>query len=450
LFLYKGGSCSHPIREENKKSEFFFNFLIIPNAEEGGKKMNIVVQKYGGSSVATAEKMLKVAEYVKQCLNEENVVVVVSARGKTTDELNDLAKEAFGGEIPQERDLRDELNKLLVTGEEQSAPLLALVLQRVGVPAVSLTSREIELEANSAGKVKMVRGVQEIVSLLEKGIVPVVTGFQGIVGGTKKVILGHGGSDVTAVVLTAALGSRICENYTDVDGVFTADPRLIPKAKRFEKISYSQLIELASLGGGKLLDRAVILAQNLGVEIRVMLSPSFGKSCGGTLVCSGSSLEMMESNLDSQPGIVIQKLALIRLSDIPNKPGVAEKIFGSLSNVNLVDIVQAPAGEKAEITILCLSKDVAAVIAKLVAENTSVLPGVKTSGPFSVATVTLVDPAMKEEPGYLSRMCRAIATANTNIEALYSSGVTITTVVNEEAIEKTANALAKEFHLLSE
>ena len=410
----------------------------------------IIVQKYGGSSIANLEKLEKVAEHIKKTGESgKKVVAVVSAMGDTTNELIRLAKASYGGELPSEKDLQDEQNKLLVTGEEQSAPLLALALWRLGVPAVSLTGREIELETDVNGKVKVVRGVGEIRSFLGQGKVVVVTGFQGIKETTKTVVtLGRGGSDITEISLAASLGEKSCENYTDVDGIYAIDPRIIPEAKRFGQISYYQLIELATAGGGKLMDRAVILAQNLGVEIRVLLSPSFGESTGGTLVCSGSALERMESS-ESQPGLVIKELRMIKISNIPNKPGVAGKIFVPLSKINLESSIQAPAEKKAEISILCLPGFVGNILSVLKRVKSESLLDIEIAEPASVAELILVDPLMRERSGYLGRVCQAIGKTGVNIESISSPGITIELIVQETDLAKAARAIAEEFQLIA-
>lgn len=420
---------------------------------KGGAMTNqeIVVQKYGGSSIATLEQMARVAEHIKKTRETgKKVVVVVSARGDMTDELIKLAETAYGGELPSEEELQDEENKLLVTGEEQSAPLLALSLGRLVVPAISLTSREIKLETGPTGKVKMVKGVAEIKSHLDQGKVVVVTGYQGIKETTKMItVLGRGGSDVTEVALAAALGQGHCENYTDVDGIYATDPRIVPGAKRLEQISYGQLIHLAGVGGGKLNDRAVILAQNLGVDIRVMLSPSFGESTGGTLVCSGSTLERMELPW-SQPAMAVRKLGLAKISNIPNKPGIANKILEVLSDINLESIVQPPAGEKAEICLLFLPKHLSKILSRLHGIRESGLAGdIKISEPLNVADLTLVDPLMKETPGYAAKVSGAMARVEVNIEMLSAPGATIEVVVKEEDLKKAAQALAEEFQLIA-
>lgn len=412
--------------------------------------MSIIIQKYGGSSVANLERMKKVAYHIKKVKESgKKIVVVVSAMGDTTGELIRLTETAYGGELPPEEELQDEQNKLLVTGEGQSAPLLAIILRGLGVPAVSLTGREIELETNLNGKVKMIRGVGGIESLLTQGKVVVVTGFQGIKEATKKVtVLGRGGSDISEVSLAASLGVRYCENYTDVDGIYTIDPRIVPEAKRFDQIPYYQLISLAGAGGGKLNDRAVILAQNLGVEIRVLLSPSFGESTGGTLVCSGVSLERMEP-LESQPGIAIQITRLVRISNISNKVGMARKIFESVEKISLVSAIQAPAGEKAEISILCLPERLTNVLSALSDVKKKTLQEIKISKPLETAQLTLVDPLMEDDPGYLARVSRAIEKVGVNIESISSPGIDIAVLVKEKDMVKSAQALAREFRLIS-
>ena len=412
--------------------------------------MSIIVQKYGGSSVANLERMQKVASHIKEAREDDSeIVVVVSAMGDTTDELVCLAETAYGGELPPEEELQDEQNKLLVTGEERSAPLLAMVLRGLGVPAVSFTGREIELETNFKGKVKMVRGIDKIKSLLAQDKVAIITGFQGIKEATKRVtVLGRGGSDISEVSLAASLGLRYCENYTDVDGIYTVDPRIIPGAKRFDQIPYYQLVSLAGAGGGKLNGRAVLLAQNLGVEIRVLLSPSFGESTGGTLVCSGISLEKMESP-ESQPGIATQITRSVRISNIPNKIGMARRVFESVEDISLVSALQAPAGEKAEISILCLPKQLANVLSVLSEAKKKTLPEIEISEPLETAQLTLVDPLMEDDPGYLARVSRAIERAQVNIESISSPGINIAVLVKEKDMVKSVQALAEEFGLVS-
>ncbi len=407
--------------------------------------MKTVVQKYGGSSVATLERIEMVARSIKETARDNGVVAVVSAMGRETDRLIKLAQEVSGGLPP-----RDELDKLLVTGEEQSAPLLVMALRRLGLAATSLTGRAIELEADSAGRAKRIRNADRITRLLSQGQIVVVAGFQGIIEGTDEPsTLGRGGSDLTAIAIAGALGLGYCEIYTDVDGVFMIDPRIVPGAKRFVRISYSQMIQLSGAGAGVLMDRSVALAQNLGVEIRVLLSPSLGESSGGTLVCSGSSLEEMEG-FGTQPGVAVQRMVQIKISGARNSPGVAGGIFGALSDVNIVDSAQVPGAEEADIALLCLPEDSPRILARLQeARKTGLVGEIGISEPLGVAGLTLVDPTMKEEPGRFGKVFGAIGNAGVNIEMFSSSGTTILTVVREEDLEKAARALGKEFDLLS-
>lgn len=416
------------------------------NASGGGN----LVMKYGGSSIANPERMRKVAEHIKSVKKKgRRIVVVLSAMGDTTDDLIKLAEESYQGVVPAT--LRDELDKLLVTGEEQSAPLLALVLASLDVPAISLTSREIQLEASVTGRVKMIKGNNLIKSELDKGKVVIVTGFQGIkVSGSVRVVttLGRGGSDVTAVCLAAVLGGCCCENYTDVDGIFATDPRVVPNAKRFEHISYHQLTQLASVGGGKLMDRAVLLAQNLGVIINVKLSPSFGESTGGTVVCSGSTLSQIEIE-ESQAGLAIQKLNMVRISHVPNQPGAAAKIYTALYNINLRGSIQAPAKEReASIAILfsdSVSHDVQSSLTSL---KIFKLPSIKISAMETLAVLTLVDPLMDDRPGYLRDVCDALGEAGINIVSQASPGITIEVMVGLKDLNKAAQAIATKFNLV--
>lgn len=414
--------------------------------------MGYVVMKFGGSSISSLERMQKVASHIKDVFGGgEKVVVVLSARGDTTDELIKLAEDYYGGVIPNS--LRGELDKLLVTGEEQSVPLLVLALASIGVPAISMTSREIHLEASVNGRVKNIKEHSLIEYELNKNKVVIITGFQGVRGLESMetiTTLGRGGSDVTAVCLAAILGGCRCRNYTDVDGIYTTDPRVVPNAKRFDEISYQQLIQMASVGGGKLMDRAVILAQNLGVEIRVLLSPSFGKSTGGTLVRSGSTLLNIETE-ESLASLAIQKLNMIRISNIPNQPGMAAKIFAALQDINLRDSVQAPSKEKkACISIFFADNVCSNVLASLELIKNEVIPEIKISALETIAVLTLVDPLMNDRPGYLHDICEALGEAKVNIISQTSAGINIEVIVGLNNLDAAAHALAKKFKLVVE
>lgn len=408
----------------------------------------IAVHKYGGSSVATIERIQKVAKHIKaESEKGQGVVAVVSAMGDETDGLIQFAKDVAGSEtIPQE-----ELNKLLVTGEMKSAPALAIALHAIGVDAVSLTGLQVGLETDPVErKIKRVRNAKRIRKLLSQGKTVVIAGFQGVIEGTDDVTtLGRGGSDLTAIAIAGALRLPECKIYTDVDGVYAIDPRLVPHAKKFDSIVYSQMIQLSGAGAGVLMDRSVVLAQNLGVTIHVMKSPSLGASTGGTLVHSGSTLEEMEG-FWLHAGVAIQKGSLVKIADIPNKPGMVVKIFDALTDINLIDSAQVHGAQKADVGIFCATEDVVEIAGRLQNLSTQdrALRTVSVSEGLAVAGLTLVYAPMKEEPNYLLRVTRSMAKARVNIEMFSSAGTTILAVVKEEDLGKAAESLGEEFELL--
>jgi len=404
----------------------------------------IIVQKYGGSSVATFERMKKIAAHVTETAKSKKVAVVISAMGDETNRLKQLAKEASEGTPPEA-----ELDKLLATGEGQSAALLVMAINALGQKAVSLAGFQIRLETDPTygkAKVKGIRNIDRIKELLDKDTIVVVAGFQGVIEGTDEIVtLGLGGSNLTAIALAAALKTD-CENYTDVDGVYAIDPRIAPQAKRFSNITYPQMLELSVSGAAVLMDRAVMLAQNLGVKIKVLLSPSFGQSTGGTLISSGSTTQNMEGSIQSQPAIAIQKgLSLVKIANIPNQLGVASKFFRELSSINIIDsvVTQSEEEKTGNLSLLCSAGDLSEVSASL-----QKIKEVKIAGKFEAVGLTLVDFSMKEEPGYLYRVCKALAEAGINIEMLSSAAISILVVVKKEKLEKAAIALGKEFELL--
>lgn len=408
--------------------------------------MDTVVQKYGGSSLADIEKIRKIAEYVVETAKKKRVVVVVSAMGKETDRLIDLAHQAFGGFPP-----KDEADKLITTGEEQSASLLALAIRGLDQDAISLTGWQMRIEADVNGRVKRVGRLHVVNNLLEQGKVVVVAGFQGTLGKSDRVVtLGRGSSDKTTVVVAAALGLDVCEIYTDVDGIYTVDPKIVLKARQFERISYSQMIQLSSAGIGKPQDEALVLAQNLRVSIEVLLSPSLGVGNGGTLICSEGSLDDMETSW-YQAGIAIQRAKQIKIANVLNDTKIITKVFDALSGINLVDSIHAPRRKKADILILCSKEDLPKVLLGLEdLREQELFQYIKILDSIDVAELTLVDPLMKNEPGYLSRVFKSLSRTEVSSEYVSSSGTSISVVVREEDLFKTAQALAEEFNLLNE
>jgi len=413
------------------------------------EKRTVVVQKFGGSSVANVEKIRRVAEYIKKTVEEgKRVIVVVSAMGKDTDYLLDLAKEVCdGGPVSL-----SELDKLLATGEERSAPLLALALNAKGVPAVSLRGVQIRLTADDVRrKIKGIQNPEKVEAVIRSGKVAVVTGYQGVCEGTedKVVTLGRGGSDLTAIALAAVFSNLPCEIYTDVDGVYAIDPRLVERAKRFAVIPYIQMLKLAQAGASVLMPRSVVLANNLGVEIRVLLSPSIGESNGGTLVYSGSTLDEMETFF-THMAIGVRHLSLIEVNNLANQAELVSEIFEALKEINIEDTAQSFYRDKISLSILCSQNDAKQVLSEIEElKRKEDFNGIQINREIRVSRFTLVSPAMIEGAGYLARVCRALAEARISPKMITTSSDSISIVVEEAAVKKVAEFLAQEFYLVA-
>jgi len=414
---------------------------------------NIEVLKFGGSSLADVEKLKRVAEYIQEKVETgKKVAVVVSAMGSKTDDLISLNREICqnSASAPEETD------KLLVTGEMQSAALLARVLVGLGLHARSLNGVELGLEIDSTYRtINRIRNVDIITEFFKTYDVLVITGFQGVMQGTENrfITIGRGGSDLTAIVLSSVLGLKQCFIYTDVDGFYAVDPRVVPMAKRFNKITFEQALSLTQTGVGVLMDRCVSLAYKLGIEIKLMLSPSLGSSTGGTLIFSGSSLEEIEYPLHRahQNGLAVQKLGLIKVSNIPNVPGMASKIFEAIQYINIIDSDQSLGEKTAEISILYLPDDSEKVMSSLerLKQAEQALSEINIVNSIKVVGLTLVSLVMRYTPGYLYRTFKVMAEGKINIEMYSSSGNTILVVVKEEYLQEASEALGKEFNLVS-
>ncbi|MDD5291463.1 MAG: aspartate kinase [Patescibacteria group bacterium] len=406
--------------------------------------MSLIVQKCGGTSVATPEKIGKVADHIRRCReNGNDIVVVVSAMGEETDRLIDLAKGISPN--PDER----EMDQLLQTGEVVSAALLAMALNGKGTPAKSLTAAQIGLvAAGEFGKarIKSLKNRALIRNQLKQGKVVIIAGFQGISEkGLDIITLGRGGSDTTAVALAAFLKAKVCEIYTDVDGVYTIDPRLVPNARRFDIVSYEQMIAMSVAGAGVLMDRAVILAKMYGVKIRVLVSPSIKESTGGTLVTATSgNISDLEKTAD-QSGIAIKKeVGCIHVFGIPDEPGKAAEISSPLEKINVIDIAQSRGAGTAQISFLL---DVAT--AEKVFPNMEKMGGAETALRQGLVAISLVDLAMKETANYFRRIAKVLGDNGINIEFISTSQTGITMAISDKYLNKAAQALAREFDLLS-
>jgi aspartate kinase len=405
--------------------------------------MALIVQKYGGSSVADAEKIKNVARRVAKAKNEGNqVVVVVSAMGHTTDNLIQLAYQV--NEQPGDR----ELDVLLSTGEIVSSTLLALALESLGCKAVSLTGAQAGIQTDSSySRARILRvDPKRVVNELEKGNIVIVAGFQGVTQEMDITTLGRGGSDTTAVALAASLNAEICQIYTDVEGVYTADPHLIPGARKLKDIGYEEMLELASYGARVMHNRAVELGELYNVPI--LVASSFSDS-SGTIICKEASMEVK----NKARGIVYDtNVSKVTVVGVPDHPGIAAAIFEPLARANIsVDtIVQnASINNITDLTFTIARND-------LVKAMSIVEPVVKSVGgkqcvtDSTLAKVSIVGTGMQNTPGYAARMFRVLHEQGINIQLITTSEIRITCIISEDRVKDAVQALHQAFELEKE
>jgi aspartate kinase len=399
----------------------------------------LIVQKYGGSSVADADCLRRVAARVAQARAQgDDVVVVVSALGDTTDELVSLAHEL--NPDPPDR----EMDMLLSTGERVSIALLAMALEALSVPAISFTGPQAGIMTDSTftkAKIWEVRA-ERIREQLRAGRVVVVAGFQGMsADGGEITTLGRGGSDTTAVALAAELGADICEIYTDVDGVYTADPRTVPDARKLAEISYDEMLEAASTGARVLQLRSVEYARNQGVVLHVR--SSFNGDIG-TIVKGEKA--MKERAILSQVTYDAGE-AKVTLRDVPDRPGVAAKVFRGLADagVNVDMIVQNVSDAGRTDISFTVAKDDLVRAQRAVDGLVELLEARGVAVDESIAKVSLVGAGMKTHPGVAARMFEALASAGINIEMISTSSIRISCVVPEAKVAEAVRAVHAEF-----
>jgi aspartate kinase len=410
-----------------------------------GDTVGLVVQKYGGSSVADAERIKRVAErIVATCREGHHVVVAVSAMGDSTDELLDLAKQVTP--LPPGR----ELDMLLTAGERISMALLAMAIHTAGVEARSFTGSQAGMITDSVhGRARIIDVTpSRIREALDAGAVAIVAGFQGVSQDTKDVTtLGRGGTDTTAVALAAALGADVCEIYTDVDGVFSADPRIVPRARRLERITYEEMLEMAACGAKVLHLRSVEYARRYGVAVRVRSSFS---QLPGTLV-AGS----MEDQTVEQPiitGVAHDRSeAKITVVGVPDKPGEAATIFRAVADaeINIDMIVQnvsVAANARTDISFTLPKDDGPAGMAAL--------QKVQDAVGFDsllyddhVGKVSLIGAGMRSHPGVSARFFGALADAGVNVELISTSEIRISVLVRDTDLDVAVRAVHDAFEL---
>ena len=400
----------------------------------------LIVKKFGGTSVANPERIEAVADIVEQTINEGNrVTVVLSAMGNNTDELISLAKE-----INPEPDLR-EYDALLSTGEQVSVALLAMALLKRGIQGKSYTAYQLGIKTNSSHSRARILDVDvnKITKELGEGVVPVITGFQGMNEVGDITTLGRGGSDTTGVALAVALNADECQIYTDVDGVFTTDPRVYDKARLLKDVSFEEMLELSSMGAKVLQLRAVEYASKFNMPIRVLSSFNQGE---GTLV-------QEEKNIMERPivsGISsIDTEAKLTIRGVPDIPGVAAKILGPISDAGIdVDvIVQNIGADNTTDFTFTVDKSNFSKAENILKDTSSSLGGGQVEADDDIAKISIVGRGMRANAGVASKMFQALADGEINILMITTSEIKISVVIKRGEMEKAIKALHDAFDL---
>lgn len=399
----------------------------------------LIVKKFGGTSVGDKERIFNVA---KRCIEDykkgNDVVVVLSAMGKMTDEL--IAEARDINPNPSKR----EMDMLFTIGEQKSVALMAMAMDVLGVPAVSLNAFQVAMHStNKYGNARLKRiDTERIYHELDQRKIVIVTGFQGIDHYNNYTTLGRGGSDTTAVALAAALRADACEIYTDVEGVYTADPRKVPDARKLKEITYNEMLELATLGAGVLHNRCVELAKKHGVQIVVRSSLNTAE---GTIVKSSTSIEEKVA-----VGVAGDNdAARIAVLGVKDEPGVAFKLFNLLARNNInVDIILQSVGRNGTKDIsFTVAQDLANETVELIKNNFARSKYTDIDVEGKVAKVSIVGAGMVAHPGVAANMFRALYEAGINIRMISTSEIRVTVLVDEEDMEKAMNAAHKAFHL---
>ena len=399
--------------------------------------MSLIVQKFGGTSVGNTERIFNVA---KRCIEDwqrgNDVVVVLSAMGKYTDELIDMAKQV--NENPPKR----EMDMLFTIGEQMSVSLMAMAMNALKVPAISLNAFQVAMHTTSVyGNARLKRiDVERIRHELEQRKIVIVTGFQGINKYDDYTTLGRGGSDTTAVALAAALNADACEIYTDVDGVYTADPRKGKTARKLDTITYDEMLELATLGAGVLHNRSVELAKKFGVQLVVRSSLNFSE---GTIVKEDTGMEkMLVSGVAADADSA--RVAVVGLEDTP---GVAFKLFNLLAKNDInIDMILQSVGRHGtkDITFTC-SDENADKAEEIIKNNIGKFESIDVNK--NVAKVSIVGAGMQSNAGVAAKMFEALYDENINIRMISTSEIRVTVLIDEQYTERAMNAIHDKFAL---
>jgi aspartate kinase len=403
--------------------------------------MALIVQKYGGTSIGTVERIQNVAKKIKKWREQGNdLVIVVSAMSGETNRLMGLAHQISDKPNPRELDM------ILTTGEQVTIGLLAMALEAEGVPAISFTGQQVGIVTDQSFNKARIQSIDDkkIRAELDAGKVIVIAGFQGVDEAGNLTTLGRGGSDTTGVALAAALKADECQIYTDVDGVYTTDPRVVPKARRLDRISFDEMLEMASLGSKVLQIRSVEFASKYKVRLRVL--STFEENPQGTLICSEE--ELMENPVIS--GIAFSRdEAKLTVLGVPDRPGIAYAILKPISEANIeVDMIiqnQSIAGTT-DFTFTVSRNDCAKALA-ILNEHATEMGAKEVLSDMGIVKVSLVGIGMRSHAGVAARMFEVLYNEGVNIEMISTTEIKISVVIREGELEKAVRSLHAAFDL---
>ncbi len=399
--------------------------------------MSLIVQKFGGSSVANAERVFNVAKIVTDTYKKGNdVVVVVSAQGDTTDDLIEKANEINPDASKREKDM------LLAAGEQMSISLLAMAIEKLGYPVVSLLGWQAGFQTTSAygsARIKRVKS-DRIAKELDKKNIVVVAGFQGLNRFDDLTTLGRGGSDTSAVAIAAAMNADLCQIFTDVEGVYTADPRKVANAKKLKTISYDEMLELATLGAQVLNNRSVEMAKKYNIELEVLSSLTHAP---GTIVKEAAKMEkMLISGVAKDTNV-----ARISVVGVPDNPGLAFKMFSKLSakNINVDIILQSIGRDGTKDISFTVAKENAKEAVQIMEDYVAVVGGKSVSADENVAKISIVGAGMESHAGVATKMFEALYDAQINIRMIATSEIKVSVLIDEKNADAAVSAIHSKF-----
>ena len=402
--------------------------------------MRILVQKFGGSSVANVERIKRVAARVVSYKKKGfDLVVVVSALGDTTDELIELATQITDKPPAREMDM------LLSTGEQISCALLAMAIEQLGYDAISFTGAQVGIKTDTTHtKAKILDiSAERIREALSKGKIVIVAGFQGVTQDQDITTLGRGGSDLTAVALAKALGAKTCEIYTDVEGVYTTDPRIVPQARKLKQITYDEMLEMASLGAQVMQARSIEVAKKFDIPIHVR--SSFNRTEGTFILKEANKMEDFVIS-----GVTLNKNeAKITVCDVPDRPGIAAKLFKEISRqgINVDTIVQNVSRKGyTDVSFTVPLADVTRT-KNIMEKFTKKIQGGRILEDKDIARVSIVGVGMKTHPGVAAKMFEALAEKKINIDMITTSEISISCIISKKNAEKAVRSIHAKFRL---